>query len=547
MHIAFRSALARALAPLLLLVAAASPLRAGAAPGGAATAGTAANGVDPAVVAAIREEALQRSQAMDHVGWLADVYGPRVTGSPAIEQAAGWAMATLRGWGVQNVRLERFPFGRGWSVERFSLNLVEPQRQPLIAYPRAWSGGTDGPVTAAVVRVSIDDEQDMERYRGTLRGRIVLTQPAREVRPLRDPVVLRMDEAMLREATTMPGADDDAPAPDFEAARRRREFAEKLPAFWASEGVVAVLDRGSDSDAAAGGSDLSWRTQRVDGGTIFVGSGGSRDVDAAPGVPMATLAVEHYNRLVRVLERGLPVTLEIDQAVRFWPEPAGGNGFNILGEIPGTDLADEVVMIGAHFDSTQAGTGATDNATGVAVMMETMRVLLATNARPRRTVRIGLWGGEEQGLMGSREYARRTFGDVTSGDMTPEWHRFSTYFNLDNGTGRIRGVWLQQNDAASQLLARWMEFVADLGVSTLGPRSVGGTDHLAFDDVGLPGFQFMQDRVEYNSRTHHSNMDVVDHVVAEDVVQAAAVLAVFTYAAASSNEKMPRKPLPEVQ
>jgi len=234
--------------------------------------------------------------------------------------------------------------------------------------------------------------------------------------------------------------------------------------------------------------------------------------------------------------------VRLDQQVRFWPEPAGGNGFNILGEIPGTDLADQVVMIGAHFDSTHAGTGATDNATGVAVMMETMRALLATGARPRRTVRIGLWGGEEQGLLGSREYVRRAFGDAASGEMTPEWKSFSTYFNVDNGTGRIRGVWLQGNERAGELFADWLPLVADLGVTTLGPRSVGGTDHLSFDRVGLPGFQFMQDRVEYNSRTHHSNMDLLDHVVAEDVEQAAAVVAVMTYAAATADAPMPRKP-----
>lgn len=497
--------------------------------------------VDAAVVAAIKQEAMQRSQAMDHVGWLTDVYGPRLTGSPAIEQAAEWAMRRLRDWGVRQVRMQRFPFGRGWSVERFSLTLIEPQTQPLIAYPRAWSGGTDGPVTAEVVQVSLASEADMDRYHGMLRGRVVVAQPVREVRPLELPAVLRMDDAMLREATTLPRPEPDG-APDFESARRRQALEAKLADYWLQEGVVAVLDRGSDSDEAAGGSELSWRTQRLDGGTLFVGSGGSRDAGAPAGVPMATLAVEHYNRLVRLLEKGQPVKVEFDQRVRFWPEPEGGNGFNILGEIPGTDLADEVVMIGAHFDSTHAGTGATDNATGVAVMMETLRILLAVEARPRRTVRIGLWGGEEQGLMGSREYVRRTFGDDTSGDMTPEWERFSAYFNLDNGTGRIRGVWLQRNEAAAAVFERWLPLVADLGVSTLGPREVGGTDHLSFDEVGLPGFQFMQDRVEYNSRTHHSNMDVFDHVVAEDVVQAAAVVAVLTYAAAMADDKMPRKP-----
>lgn len=496
--------------------------------------------LDPAVIAAIRDEATQRSEVMDHLGWLSDVYGPRLTGSPAIEQAAAWAMRRLYSWGLQEVHQERFEFGKGWSVVRFSAHLLEPQVQPMIGYPKAWSSSTAGAVEADVVRVQIDDEGDLETYRGTLAGKIVLTQTARAVQVLEGPVVLRMDRDLLAEAERMPEPDEARPSSRPSRAARR-QWQAKLAAFWLQEGVVAVLDRGSDADRVAGGSDLSWRTQRVDGGTVFVGTGGPRDDNAGNVVPSATLAVEQYNRMVRVLDRGLPVRVEIEIRTQFHDETEA-NGFNILGEIPGTDLAHETVMLGAHFDSTHAGTGATDDAAGTAAMMETMRVLQAVGVRPRRTIRLGLWGGEEQGLLGSRAYVARHFGDAASGELLPQAGGFSTYFNIDNGAGRVRGVWLQENDAAQPFFERWFEPLSDLGITTLGPRSVGGTDHLSFDRLGLPGFQLMQDRVEYNSRTHHSNMDVYDRVQEEDMVQIATAMAVLAYSAAMDDRKMPRKP-----
>ena len=311
--------------------------------------------------------------------------------------------------------------------------------------------------------------------------------------------------------------------------------------------MAAVLDRGSDAfmvNAAPSGSRLAWPAQRTDGGTIFLGRGGPWDERAGDVAPSATIAVEHYNRMVRLLERGLPVRAEIDIGTRFHPEEGQLNGFNILGEIPGSDLRDEVVMLGAHFDSTHAATGATDNAGGVAAMMEALRILLAVGAEPRRTIRIALWGAEEQGLIGSREYVCRHVADRRTLAPGAEYEKLSAYYNLDNGPGRIRGIWLQGNAAAAPIFEPWIEGLADLGVSTIGRRSTRGTDHVSFDEVGLPAFQFMQDRLEYNSRTHHSNMDFVDRLQPEDLTQMAVVAAVFAYNTAMLDERLPRKEPP---
>ena len=311
-----------------------------------------------------------------------------------------------------------------------------------------------------------------------------------------------------------------------------------------------MLDRGSDAymvDGAPSGSNLGWPTQRTDGGTVFVRGGGPRDENAGEGVPSATIAVEHYNRMVRILERGLPVRVQINIQTRFHDEDERLNGFNIIGEIPGTDLRDDVVMLGAHFDSTHAATGATDNATGSAVTMEALRILQAVGVRPRRTIRIALWGAEEQGLLGSRTYVREHFADRHTMELRPDHDTLSAYYNVDNGAGRIRGIWLQDNTAVASIFEPWVESLRDLGVSTLGPRVLGGTDHVSFDEVGLPGFQFMQDRLEYNSRTHHSNMDFFDRVQREDIVQMSVVVAVFAYNTAMLDERLPRKDLPALR
>jgi len=497
--------------------------------------------LDFATLGRIRDEGLARSQVMDHISWLSDVYGPRLTGSPAIQQASEWAMKKFTEWGLANVHQERWAFGKGWSLVRFSAHLVEPQVQPLIGFPHEWSSGTKGPITAEVVRVQIANEADFAKYRGKLAGKIALAQPARAVRMLEGPIILRMGEKEIAEAETTP-----VPAAAGGGRGNQAEFRRKLDEFYVSEGLVAVFDRGGNSDMANGGSDMSWEQQHPDGGTIFPTGSGARDARAGQAVPEITLAVEHYNRMIRVLDKGLPVKVELNVETKFYDENTQ-NGFNTIAELPGGDLASEVVMLGAHFDSHPYATGATDNATGSAAMMEAMRILKTVGAKPRRTIRVGLWGGEEQGLLGSRAYVRQHFADVETMTLKPDHAKLAAYFNSDNGTGRVRGIWMQGNMAARPIFEAWMAPLKDLGVTILGPRSVVSTDHVSFDNVGLPAFQFLVDRLEYNSRTHHSNMDTYDRVQRDDMVQQATVIAVFAYDAAMRDEKLPRKAVPAPQ
>jgi carboxypeptidase Q len=519
--------------------------------------------LDYAAIAQIRDEGLARSQAMETLFWLTDRYGPRVTGSPAFEEAGAWAMKKMTEWGLSNVHREEWNFGRSWSIVRFSAHLVEPQIQPLIGLPKTWSTGTDGPVTAEVVRTTIASEADLAKYKGQLRGKIVLAQPARAVRMLEGPFIVRMDGDLAKEAETTPipaqrgrgrggapaeGGRGGAPAaddPNDQAAPGGRggaqQFQQRLQQFYKEEGVVAVFDRGSDADTANMGSSLSVNQQRPDGGTIFPGT---VNRTAAAGVPQVTLAVEHYNRMVRLIEHNVPVKVELDVRVQFYEN---AKGFNFVGEIPGTDLASEVVLLGAHFDSHSFGTGATDNATGSTAMLEALRIIKTVGLKPRRTIRVALWGGEEQGLLGSRAYALAHFGNPQSMELKPEHAKLSAYFNLDNGTGKIRGIWMQSNLAVRPIFEQWVAPLSDLGVTILGPRSVASTDHSSFDNLGLPAFQFVQDRLEYNARTHHSNMDTYDRVQRDDLVQQATVAAVFAYNAAMRDEKLPRKALPAPQ
>jgi hypothetical protein len=499
--------------------------------------------------ARIRAEAFEHSQVMDTAFWLTDRYGPRLNGSVEFEEAGEWAMTRLRGFGAVNVRKERFAAGPGWSLNRFHATLVAPRVMPIIAIPKAWSAGTRGTVTAAVVRASIMNEQDAARYRGRLRDKIVLAQPARAVRMLEygDGTVLRygdQDGKWMREAMT-PGGTPSIPGV---ASPRATGF--DVMQFYREEGVVAVFDRGSPSDLAAGGSGLSWEQQHVDGGTIVLEDRARPRANPSTGVPQVTLAVEHYNRLVRLLEHDVPVNVELNVGVTFRPETQP-TGFNIVGELPGTDKAAEVVLLGAHFDSWHAGTGATDNAAGVAVMIEALRIIRAAGLAPRRTIRIGLWGSEESGpwngpetgLVGSRVYATEHLG--TRDNPKPEQARTSVYFNLDNGTGRIRGVWTEGNAGAASLFSAWSEPLRDLGVDMISPRAVPQTDHLSFAAVGVPAFQFVQERYEYNSRTHHTNMDVYDRLQSDDLKQAAAVVALFAWQAATHDDLVPRAPVPQ--
>ena len=499
-------------------------------------------GLDLATIGRIRAEAIARSQAMETHWWLSEVFGPRATGTPGYTQGAEWAMKKFTEWGLKNVHTERFPFGQGWTIERFSVHMVTPQTASLVGQPRWYSPPTNGPVLADVVHVRAASEADLAKYKGQLQGKIVILQAARPVRMLDGRIILRMGDAEWDEAMKTP---IPAGAAGAAGASGAQAFAGAVQRFLAAEGAAAVLDRGPDGDLSAGGSDLSWQTQRADGGTIFPGNGGSRDPKVPQQVPSATLAVEHYNRIVRLIDRGQPVRMEVNIQTKFHPEtdPAG-NAFNIIAEIPGTDLASEVVIMGAHFDTYPYATGATDNTTGSSAMIEAVRAIQALGLKPRRTIRLALWAAEEQGLLGSRAYVQQHYYDFASNTPKPAHPSVQAYFNLDNGTGRILGVWGQGNLGAIKLFEEWGQSVKDLGFRNVSPRAVTQTDHGSFENAGLPGFQLIQERLEYNSRTHHSNMDTFDHVQREDVIQQGAVAAVFAWYAANTPEKLPRKGLP---
>jgi hypothetical protein len=502
--------------------------------------------IDYQMMTKIRDEGLNRSQAMEIESWLADVYGPRMTGSPGYKQAADWAAKKMTALGFSNVHIEKWPFGKGWQLKKYYAQMTEPQVMPIIGTVRAWTPGTNGAVVGDVVHVVIGSESDIEKYRGKLAGKIVLTQLPREVKLLEGRITWRMDDALLKEAEAMS-------IPPAHSAPRRPAgptLQDKINQFFVAEKVAAAIDRGSDQSivAAGGMENMTPMTQRTDGGTVFVGGPGPHDNQNAGKtmVPSVTIAVEQYNRMVRILEKNVPVKMEVNIETEFFDE-ADMNGMNIVGELPGTDLARQVVLLGGHFDTEPGATGATDDAAGSTVMMEAVRILKAVGAKPRRTVRVALWDGEESGLMGSKAYVRDHLADVTTMTVKPEHEILSAYYNVDNGSGRIRGIWMQGNQAVRPIFQQWIEPLRDLGVTTLAGRSVSGSDYVSFDDVGIPAFQFIQDRLEYNSRTHHSNMDYVDHVQRDDMLQMAVVVASVAYQTAMRDEKLPRKPLPAPQ
>jgi hypothetical protein len=480
--------------------------------------------VDLDAIYRIKDEGLQRSKVMEIESYLTDVYGPRLTGSPNIKEAADWAQKTMTEWGLANVHLETWPFGRGWQNQRFTANAVTPRAYPLIAYPKAWTPGTNGPVTGEAVVAVINEEKDFAAFHGKLRGKYVLSMAMRDVPAHFEAPGHRYTDAELVDLSKQPEAGGRGRG-NFGAMA---EFNRKKTQFWIDEGVAAVLD-----------------FSRGDGGTVFVQSpqGVSRDPKGPAQPAQVTLAVEHYGRIWRTLEKKIPVTLQMDIDNRFFD--ADQNAFNVVGELAGSDKADEVVMIGGHFDSWHTATGATDNAAGSAIMMEAMRILKASGVRLRRTVRIGLWGGEEEGLLGSREYVKAHYGDPATMQLKPEHAKLAGYFNVDNGTGLIRGVYLQGNEAVAPIFEQWMEPFRNLGMTTLTIRNTGGTDHLSYDAVGLPGFQFVQDEVEYNARTHHSNMDLYERVQPQDMMRNAVIVASFVLNTANRDDKLPRKPLPK--
>jgi carboxypeptidase Q len=495
---------------------------------------------DLAAIHLIREEGLgqRSSQIMEIISYLSDVHGPRLTNSPDIKDAAKWTTDKMNEWQLANVKLEPWgPFGRGWSNERTNVQVIAPHPFPLIAYAKAWTPGTEGAVTAEAIYAPITKEDDFAKFKGQLKGKFVLTAAIPESPERFEPQAHRYTDAELLDLSKV---EFPAPGQSFEDRiaqfRAQREFQLKLQKFLVDEGVAAWIE-----------------PSRSDDGTVFVQQGGGRDKEKDPPAPCRiAVANENYGRIVRTIEKKVPVTMLVDIQNKFYDDDL--NSFNIVAEIPGTDKAkaDQIVMLGAHFDSWQAGTGATDNGAGSAVMLEAMRILKTTGVKMRRTVRIGLWTGEEEGLLGSRAYVKAHFGDPNAEDpathlikVTPEHAKLDAYYNIDNGTGKIRGVYLQGNEMIAPIFESWMEPFHDLGMTTLTIRNTGGTDHLSFDAVGLPGFQFIQDPLDYDTRTHHSNMDVYERIQEPDMRQMATIIASFVYLTANRDEMMPRKPLPK--
>jgi hypothetical protein len=499
--------------------------------------------VDLETVTRIRDEGLNRSQVMETARVLTDEIGQRLTNSPGMRRAEQWTRGRLAEWGLADAHLEPFEFGRGWSFSNVDVRMVAPEEVPLLAIPKAWTPGTGGTVRGQVVLVPIENETDLEKLHDKVAGKVVFVSKPRELSPPDGPEFTRFTLDELEKLAQYPVA--AGRGPQFrERYMKERELARKVKDALRAEGALAAVE-------------ISAR----DGGLITVGGTRAYAPGEDAGIPTVVMAAEQYNRIARLIEHGTAVELEVSVAARFYENDTKAD--NVIADIPGTDRANEVVMAGAHLDSWHAGTGATDDAAGCAVVMEAARILEAIGAKPRRTIRVALWSSEEQGLNGSRAYVAQHFASRPEPtdpaqkalpewarnrrgplELKPEYGRLSAYFNVDNGSGKIRGVYAQENAAVVPIFTAWLRPFADLGADTVTMRDTRGTDHLSFDAVGLPGFQFIQDELDYDTRTHHTEMDVYDRLQPADLMQASVVLASFLYDAAMRDGMIPRKPLP---
>ncbi|MBT1698648.1 M20/M25/M40 family metallo-hydrolase [Fulvivirgaceae bacterium PWU4] len=502
--------------------------------------------LDTAMISRIKKEGFDNSQVMNILSMLTDVHGPRLTNSPGYRKAADYAKATLESWGVQNVHFDTWneEFGTGWELKKFSLQTLSPVYFPVIAYPKAWTPGIKGPVQAEAVYLDIKKEEDLAKYKGKLKGKIVLFSLPTPVKPGFVPDATRLVDSVLLQMANS-GPTEAFTGRRFQGAQEPQRLAYLKWDLLQKEGAIAVLEASPASRLEDGTLTVAAATVPYPAEVPNEKRARAYSANVPKILPQVVVAAEHYNRMVRQLQNGQAVKLELTLETAFTP---AAPGFNVIGEIPGTDLKDEVVMIGAHLDSWHSGTGTTDNAAGSCVMLEAMRILKSLGASPRRTIRIALWGGEEQGLLGSRNYVKRTFGSrldksypYDSLRLTPAAEKFSVYFNMDNGTGKYRGVYMQGNEAARTPLRLWLKPFEKLGASTLTLRNTSGTDHLSFDALGLPAFQFIQDPIEYGTRTHHTSMDLFDKAVEPDLKHNAVMTAAFAWQAANREEKFPRK------
>jgi len=484
--------------------------------------------VDMAAINKIKKQGLENSKVMDIAFQLTDFSGPRLTNSPGYFRAANWARTELEKMGLTNAALEPWgDFGKSWELKKSYIALTAPYYRPLIGYPKTWTKGSDGLKNAEVLLVKANDSVGLEAYRGKLKGKLVLLYRTDTLKQsFVTDATRRTEEELEKMTNALPDTSDPR---RMRGNRGARTMATWLKEMATKEGALALL---------------SMTTLGHDG-TLFVQGGGVYGGNDPENVLDIMLAMEDYMSLVRLANSGYPVKLDVDVQTEFYSKDL--KGYNVIAEIKGTDLSNEIVMLGGHLDSWQGATGATDNAAGCSVMMEAIRILKESGLKPRRTIRIALWSGEEQGLLGSRGYVKNHFADPANMELKEEHAKISAYFNLDNGTGKIRGVYLQGNEKVKPVFTQWLEPFNAMGAKTVTISNTGGTDHLSFDAIGIPGFQFIQDEIEYSTRTHHTNMDSYDHLIAADLKQAATIIAAFVYNTANRDEKLPRKELPKAR
>lgn len=514
----------------------------------------------PDAIAKIMDEGMNRSQAMTTIRYLTDVIGPRLTNSPGQKRANQWTKQQLEKWGLKNAMVDPWgEFGRGWELKRFSAMVTAGEQTTAFrSYPKAWSPSTNGPVTSEVVYYDATNEAELEKFKGKLKGAIVLLAPERKINDIFSPTATRQSDEDLAKLESAKPAPPPQPQPaPTDQQKAAQAFNYKKLKMLFDEGAAVVIDSGFGVDAG---------TIRVMGANLPPNPPGTPPVsglrvaskNAPATIPQLVAELEQYNRLVRLIKQGVPVKMTVDLQVQWYDDDL--KGYNTIAEIPGTDLKDEVVMVGAHLDSWHAGTGATDNGAGSTVVMEAMRILAASGLKPRRTIRIALWTGEEQGLLGSRGYVAKNLGTIGDGsdaavfgalqgqkqpiNKKPGHDKFSAYYNLDNGTGQIRGIYLQGNEQLRSTFKDWLTPYKPWNATTVTISDTGGTDHLPFVALGLPGFQFIQDPIEYFTRSWHTTQDVSDRIIEEDLKRSAVIMAAFAYNTAMMDQKLPRKDSP---
>ncbi len=482
--------------------------------------------VDQQVIASIKMAGFQDSQLMDTAFFLTEVHGPRLSGTPSLKAAAEWSRDRLAEWGLENARLESWDLAYpGWLLEAYSAELLEPRYLRLDAVPVAWTPGTGGAIEGVPVLVKVEKEEDFEEYRGKLSGAIVLNDVMKGLDDEMLAAARRLSDEKLRKLVVamVPGEPADY-WEEWEKWYDELEELAKVIRFFKDEGVAALLLPSSRAR-----------------GVVRVSSSGIEKVEE--NAPTFVVALESFNMVARLVDRGFEPRLRLDSSVEIVENV---KGYNVVAEIPGSDpaLRDELVIIGGHLDAWHAGTGATDNASGCAVAMEAMRILMAIGAKPRRTIRVALWDGEEVDYSGSVHHVAEHFADLESMDLEPDHARLSAYFNYDSGTGRIRGVHLQGNEWVRPIFEAYLAPFHYLGAETVTTENTTGTDHMVFDAVGLPAFTFLQDPLDYTKLTHHTDQDVYDELVEEDLKQSAVIMASFAYHTAMRDELLPRKKLP---